>query len=209
MVRAFQGPNNKYINSVGNAISNGGVVMTSPGVFLLNGVAQGTGENGRIGRLVRNNWIDLDFLMYTQTYQNSPVFCRAYVVVETTCLGSAVAPAQFFVDPTNFSSTSQRDRSNRNASRYVVLYDSGIKVLGPPAGASGLTAPANIAAASPCAAVSMHLPLNFYTDYSRGNAGTVADIETNSLYLLVVTDTTTANQLAVSGGYTLCFNDDS
>lgn len=182
---------------------------TNPNLTLLNGVAQGTGENGRIGRLTKNLWLDMDLLIYTYASYAGMIPVRAYIVAETTALGSALAPAQFFVDTTNFQSTSQRDRSNRNASRYVVLWDSGIHILGTTSAASGQTAPWGLGQLPLAKAFSLHLPLNFHTDYSRGNAGTIADIETNSIYLMVVTDLSQQNTLSCSGGWTLCFNDDS
>jgi len=207
ITKAFKGPNHKYINSVYNAMS-GFVSITAPFVQLLNGVAQGTSENTRIGRLTKNHWLDIDFSVNVGAAAVTDVV-RFYIVVETTALGSALAPAQFFVDATNFSPYSQRDRTNRNASRYCVLYDSKPFVLGGLSVASGQTAPVVTGAGQPAERTfSMHLPLNFSTDYSRGNAGTVADIDTNSLYLLVVTDTSTGSQVGIGGGFTLCFADD-
>jgi len=208
IVRAFKGPNNKYINSAFNAIAST-FSLTTPYSVLLNGVAQGTTENTRIGRLAKMRWVDIDFSIYQNaTFDASDV--RIYVVAESTALGSAISAAQFFVDATQFSSTSQRDRTNRNASRYVVLWDSGPLTIGPTSLASGQTAPAVIGAGQPTSiARSLHLPLGFSTDYSRGNAGNVGDIDTNSLHLLCVTDQTTAASVGIVGGWTLCFNDDS
>jgi hypothetical protein len=211
ITRAFKGPNNKYIVSLFGAI---GLVPTSaaPGLQCLNGVGQGTNENTRVGRLARMNWLDLDIACYLNTNASItiPTSMRVYVVVETTALGSALAPSQFFVDAATFTPTSQRDRVNRNASRYVVLYDSGPFVLAPPPVASGLAAPATFGAGLPCEKdFSLHIPLDFSTDYSRGNAGTIADIDTNSLYLMAVTDTATASAAFCAGAWTLCFTDDS
>jgi len=206
--RAFRGPNNKYINTTQAAISSSSTVITAPYVFTLNAVAQGTTENTRIGRLVKNRWLDLDLDIWTGPL-NQTFGVRVYIVAETTALGSALSPSQFFVDASNFSPYSQRDRTSRNASRYVVLWDSKPFPLG---GAPVSTALGNVAVngISPQERIiSIHLPLKFSTDYSRGSAGTIADIDTNSLTLLVVTDNTSSGALAVSGGYTLCFNDDS
>ncbi len=183
--------------------------MTNPSLTLLNGVAQGTGENARVGRLCKMNWLDINVTIYAAQGFLGASSVRSFIVAETTALGSALAPSQFFVDTTNFTPNSQRDRTNRNASRYVVLWDSGPKVIGGLSVASGQTAPVNPGAGQPCVQnFSIHLPLNFFTDYSRGSAGTVADIDTNSLYLMIVSDTGTANNLAATGGFTTCFSDD-
>lgn len=205
MVKAFKGPNHKYINSTATAIGSATVTISAPYVYLLNGVAQGTGENARIGRIVKNLWLDLDFVAATSAFANS-ISVRHYVIVETSALGSAIAPAQVFVDPTNIGPTSQRDRTNRNASRYVILWDSKPYSLGGlPSGVASNVVGAGLPSRKD---FSIHLPLNFYTDYSRGNAGTVADIDTNSMYLVTVTDNPTSGQLTVSGGFTTCFSDD-
>jgi len=211
ITKSMKGPNNKYIVSLFGAIGLTPVAAT-PGLQCLNGVGQGTNENTRIGRLAKMKWLDLDIFMLLNTNASTtaPTSMRAYVVVETSALGSALAPSQFFVDAATFTPTSQRDRVNRNASRYVVLWDSGPVVLAAPTIASGVAAPAVLGAGLPCEKdFSIHIPLDFSTDYSRGNAGTIADIDTNSLYLMVVTDTTTASSAFCEGAWTLCFNDDS
>lgn len=207
-VRAFRGPNNKYINSLYNGISLT-PVATAPGVFLLNGVAQGTTENSRLGRLARHLWLDMDLDIYLGSSATTFWAVRIYIVVETTALGSALAPAQFFVDNSTFTAMSQRDRTNRNASRYLVLYDSKPMTLG--SGASTGTGsnpfPPVVGVSAAERFISLHIPLNFDTDYSRGNTGTITDIDTNSLYLIAVTDNSTASEVYVNGGYTVCFND--
>jgi len=205
IVRALRGPNVKYINSTFNAINLSPDVGT-PSTFLLNGVAQGTSENTRIGRLTRNLWLDLDLSAYSSAFAGATCM-RFYVVVESTALGSALAAAQFFLDAANFSPTSQRDRTNRNASRYVVLYDSKSFGLGGISTASGQTAPVTTGTMPAERYFNLHLPLGFQTDYSRGNAGTITDIDSNSLYLVVVADSASTN-CTITGGYTLCFRDD-
>lgn len=199
----------KYINTTlaqGLAASN--FTLAAPIVQLLNGVIQGTGENGRIGRLIRNKWIDFNLEISTGQFLGA-ILVRAYLVVESTALGSGLAPSQFFVDAANFSPLSQRDRTNRNASRYCVLWDSGPKHVGGDSIASGQVAPA-VSGVSPSELVwSKRVNLNFDTDYSRGNAGTVADIDTNSLSMLICTDDGNANHIYASLTWTLCFQDDS
>jgi hypothetical protein len=154
-------------------------------------------------------WLDLDMQIYATHASTAPAV-RIYVVVESTALGSLSTAAQFFVDNTNFAVTSQRDRTNRDASRWLVLYDSKIIRLGTTPYSSGLS---NVAwtGQNPLEYdISIHLKLDgITTDYSRGNAGTVSDIDTNAIHLIVVTDDTNAANVNVIGGFTLCFNDDS
>jgi hypothetical protein len=211
MVKASKGPNNKYINSLYTFVNGVNITNTSPLTSCLNGVAQGTSENTRVGRLCKMKWLDLDMnvnaINGSITTQNVPSY-RAYIVVETTALGSQIQPAQFFVDSTVFEPMSQRDRTNRNASRYVVLWDSKPQMLCT-ASATGSGTQNSMAAGPPVRWHSLHIPLDFDVDYSRGNAGTYADIDTNALHLLVVTDDATSNHIYVDAAYTLCFNDDS
>lgn len=207
MVKSFKGPNNKYINSLYGAI-NVSPVLATPGIVLLNGVGQGTNENTRIGRLAKMKWLDLDLIIETNLAASGIEEMRVYIVVETTCLGSALAPSQFFVDAAAFGPTSQRDRTNRNASRYVVLFDSKTFSIGSLPYASALANVAWTGTSPQTKHFNIHLPLNFSTDYSRGNSGTVSDIETNSLYLMILTDDGTASRSLAFGGYTLCFSDD-
>jgi len=207
MVRSMQGSNHKYINPTYGNINVTGVLLTSPYSVCLNAVAQGTGENARLGRLAKMLWLDMDLDFYAGAFAAASLV-RYYIIVETTALGSAIAPSQFFVDAANFHPTSQRDRTNRNASRYMVLYDSKPFVLGGlPTSDASTNSFSNVGVAPAEKAFSHHLPLNFETDYSRGNTGTITDIDTNSLYLLVVTDVASGNNVNVVGTSCLCFSD--
>jgi len=154
------------------------------------------------------NWLDIDFqveMVPNTSEANAAV--RAFIIVETTALGSAFAPQQFFVDNATFPPIAQRDRTNRNASRYVVLWDSGIFGIGNPRYNNGTTTMVAAGGGLPSLkGFSQHIPLNFTTDYSRGNAGTYADIDTNSLWLVVTSDCSTTD-LNVFGAWTTCFTD--
>jgi len=206
-VSALRGPNNKYINTTYNLISQT-PVLSAPVVLCLNAVVLGLTENNRIGRLCKMKWLDLDLQITAAGVSQAPAF-RIYIVVETTTLGSLLSPASFFADNVNFNVTSQRDRTNRNASRYLVLYDSKTQVVASGAAASGVAAPVTQGVSAIERDYNIHLDLGFVTDYSRGTAGTVADIDTNALQLVIVTDNTVGGDLNIIGGYTLCFNDDS
>jgi hypothetical protein len=208
-MRGLRGPNDKYIQTTLSAGVNSSPTITAPIVALLNGVIQGTSENTRIGRLCRMKWIDFN-LSLSGAYYAETSRVRFYLIVETTALGSALSPSQFLLDAANFDPLSQRDRTNRDASRFCVIYDSKTHVIGGELAPSGVTAPAVLGAGQPNERVwTLHLPLNFATDYSRGNAGTVADIDTNALSLLVLTDNVNGAHVACQATWTVAFNDDS
>jgi hypothetical protein len=210
IMKAFKGPNDKYIQTtISQGIAGGQPTLTTPTVACLNAVAQGTTENTRVGRLCKMKWIDLVVQIVSGNFLGR-VAGRWYLVVETTALGSNLSPGQFLLDAANFDPLSQRDRTNRNASRYVVLYDSGMFALGGLTTASGQTAPVVTGAGLPSERDwTLRIPLNFSTDYSRGNAGTIADIETNALSLLFLSDDSTAGHQNVDATWTIAFNDDS
>jgi hypothetical protein len=209
MVRAFNVPNYKYINTLYNTYLGLNLLQTAPIIQILNGIAQGTTENTRIGRSVRMKWLDLNlqFYMAGVSSQFGANLVRAYVIVETTSLGSLPSMSQFLADNTTFHPLAQRDRANRNAQRFKVLWDSGPKTIYPPSVPSGQTAPVSSCAGPNQHTWSLHIPLEFDTDYSRGNAGTQADIDTNSLSLVLLTDSGTNNAVFATYTWTLCFSD--
>jgi hypothetical protein len=129
---------------------------------------------------------------------------RYLIVRETTTLGSNVTPQQFFAGVTATPAPSTlRNYVTRDDKRYHVLLDSGILSFGPE------TTPLAVAGSSfntfmaPCNYQKIHhrIPVKFTTDYSRGNAGTVADIDTNGVTLIIITDNTTANYVGYLFNY--------
>jgi hypothetical protein len=209
IMRGLKGPNDKYIQTtLATGIAAGAPTLTAPTIQCLNVVAQGTSENTRIGRLCKMKWIDINVEL-TSTANGGTQVVRWYLIVETSALGSNLAPSQFLLDNANFSPLSQRDRTNRDASRYCVIYDSKPCVIGGFPFASGLTAPVSVGSGQPAERVwSLHLPLNFSTDYSRANGGTVADIDTNALSILILSDDGNSHVVATAT-WTIAFNDDS
>jgi hypothetical protein len=209
MVHAMRGPNNKYIQATYGAPF--GIIASTPGFGCLNAVAQGTTENTRIGRLLKHKWMDLAYtLEFVKTLDAGTGIgsstCRVYVLADVQSEGGNFTPGAFFLDASNYYPISQRDRTNRNASRYQVLYDSGVLPIGAAFnGTASNSAPG--CGLQSLITHSVHVPLNFESDYSRGNAGTYADIDTNALWVVAVTDNSVANQLLFNYTYTTCFTD--
>jgi hypothetical protein len=209
MVHSMRGPNNKYIQATtGSAF---GIIASTPGFGCLNAVAQGTTENTRIGRLLKHKWTDLAYtLEFVKTLDAGTGIgtstCRVFVLADVQSEGGNFTPGAFFLDASNYYPISQRDRTNRNASRYQVLYDSGVLAIG--AAYNGTASNSAPGTGLPSLIThSVHIPLNFESDYSRGNAGTYTDIDTNALWVVAVTDNSVANQLLFNYTYTTCFND--
>lgn len=208
IVRALRGPNHKYIVSNFNVLG-GSPTPAVPIQTLLNGVGQGTSENARIGRLVKNLWLDIDLefaVAANNTTTDSTV--RFYIVVDNAANGAAFSKNLFLRDTGSVYPFSQRDRTNANAQRFVVLFDSKPFVLGNPrfAGVAGNFAIGCGQPATRC--FSKHINLGFSTDYSLANNADITDISANSLYFFAVSDDSSSN-IFITGGYTICLMDDS
>jgi hypothetical protein len=196
--------NPKWINPGFGTLTNT-ITNTVPYTFCVNAVAQGTGENARIGAKIRMKSFEANLICQsTATAQQDTVLTyRIYVVKESTTLGSNVAVAQMFLD-TNPVPASMRDHTNRDASRYHVLYDSGIQTLG--CLQSALASPfANLA--TPCEkAHTIKFKCDILSDQSRANNGNVGDIDTNGVSFVILADCTAA-YLTISGAYLTQFVD--
>jgi hypothetical protein len=201
--------NPKFINPTVATLS-GSIINGTALNVCLNAVAQGTSENARIGAEIKMHHLHLDIQMISgaaNTQQANPYGAgyRVYVVREKTALGSALAPGQFLLDA-NPEPLSQRDKTTRDYHRYTVLFDSGPQMLGPQI--SALASPFANLSLPPVRYHNIDINLgDVISNYSRGNAGTVADIDMNSISLLVVTDNGTANAVSCRGAWELQFFD--
>jgi len=182
----------KYIQS-GDTSAGGTIVNSSPYAFTMNVMAEGLGENNvRVGDKAHFKRLQLRCVMFPGA-SLLPTTWRFLIVRETTALGSTIAVAnQYFLDSTP-GALSARNYTSRNEKRYITYLDKTI-VMGPTA--SPLASPFINFSLPNMAHFDLDIPLNFTTDYSRGNAGTVADIDTNSLAFIIITDNT------VSGAFT-------
>lgn len=198
--------NFKYNQSTASSSS---LANGSPLVVAVNPIAQSTDESGRVGDLCKYHWVELNWQIYTVS--TNPAFnawVRVMLVLESTALGSALGLSQFFTTATP-NAFSARNYLTRNDRRFKVIYDSGPRLVGPeqtPLAVAGYQ-PNTFGAPNNIGEVVPRIKLNFITDYSRGNAGTVADIDTNALSLICFTDNGTANVIEFAANITLQFTD--
>lgn len=172
---------------------------------MLNPLSQGTSESNRVGDKARMRHLMLKVYVGSASALTTPTSVQVLVVREKTTLGSALSPSQYFDSVTPSPTNWQRNVLTRDPDRFVTLYDSGFRVLGLSEFSS---ASLNKDFSSPSIMQFMcDIPLDFVTDYSRGNAGTVADIDTNGLNMVVITSNTTANGVFANYGYTLSYSD--
>jgi hypothetical protein len=187
--------NSKYIVQ---SVTGVNLLNSTPYVTCLNNVVQGTDETNRIGDIGKMKWLELGYDLVSQAIFVLGCYnARVMVVSETTSLGAAVSLAQLMTSATP-SPYNMQNYTTRDDKRFKVWYDSGPMPIGP----NGFTAPAvalqNTFGYPPrIQKGKIRIPLaDLRVDYSRGNAGTVADIDTNALSLCVFTDQTTTNYLA-------------
>lgn len=199
--------NPKWINpAVSQMVAS--ITTAAPYTFCVNAVAQGTGENARIGAKIRMKSFEANLtLNNSSTAQQDPIVqYRLLIIQESTTLGSNLAPTQIFLDSPALPQ-SMRDHTNRNPKRYHFLYDSGVQFLG--ALSSALASPFQNFGAYPSDR-NHHISLknlNIVADMSRANNGNVGDIDTNGVSILILTDCSVASVLSLTGTYLTEFVD--
>lgn len=197
-------PETKHIQLSSTSLTTS-LLNSTPQVVVLNTCSQGSSETTRNGDKIRNKKIMLKVHFGSASSLGSATMVQAMLIREKTTLGSALSPTQFFDSSTPTPMTWLRNVTTRDPSRFIVLWDSKPKVLGAVQAANATN---NINQADPnliCCEIEM--PLNFVTDLSRGNAGTVSDIDTDGLNLVIFTANTVASAVYCSYAYTLDFTD--
>jgi len=197
--------NPKWINPpVGTFTST--ITSTNPYVFSVNAVSQGTSENTRIGSKIRMK--SFEALIQVQNIataqQDSTIGYRLMVIREKTCLGSNIAASQVFLDA-NPTPLSMRDHTNRDASRYQVMYDSGPCYVG--CTTSALASPFENLSIPQQRAHRIRFKCDVLADMSRANNGNVGDIDTNNVSFLFLSDNTGSGYLYISGAFLTQFFD--
>jgi hypothetical protein len=168
----------------------------NPLQLCLNQMTEGTDEVNRVGDKMR--W--KRFMFKAQVFSNaSLVRCQAVrlvIIRESSSLGSVTSLNQYMDSSTPDASTAMINVQTRNHHRFHVVYDSGSFLVGPFTTPVANTTYTSLSVPDTWLC-DVDLPVDFVTDYSRGNAGTVADIDTNAVTLLAFTDNGTANGLTV------------
>lgn len=124
--------------------------------LLLNGLTQGTSGSQRVGRQI--------FMTTMQFYISTGGINRFLIVYDKQCNGSALSATDIFQDSTDIFSPYSFSNRERFCYLYDSLYDTTPEL-----------SPVNR---------QLHFPIKKYTTYNAGNAGTIADIATGSLYFI-------------------------
>jgi hypothetical protein len=193
--------NSRFIT--GYNVATTALTNAVPYVACLNVMGEGSDETQRVGDRGYMKWLKMNLVLLANATLLLPTVVRVMIVKEKTTLGSALAPIQFLQGGGTPVTTSQRNYTTRDHSRYKIYYDESFTVCPPSSPAATI---GNMALPSQMMAMHKQIPLGFMTDYSRGSAGTVADIDTNGLSILIFTDNGVAN--AVFGYYSYVINTD-
>ncbi len=145
--------------------------------FFLNGCAPGTALNQRVGHKIKN--VNLELNLYLES--NTPTMQYIRVLVYWANCPKGVAPAPDLV-PSDISANDARVLSTTNyitrRSEFSYLYDRIVRVSGGNADDFAYGKMSKI-----------RLLLGKTTEFNNGVAGTVADVETNGLYLHLIVPT--------------------
>lgn len=186
------------ILNVATALTN-----TVPHVRCLNTVTIGDTELLRQGDKCKFQNLDLSLkLKRVDGAARGPEYVRVLIVKEKTTLGSDLSLSQYF----NSATPSVIDRRNidtRDSARFTTYYDK-LHILGGNVQSTGSTLHINNTVPSQ-KVINIFKKLNFTTDYSRGTAGTVADIDTNGLFLIMITDSVVASDITADLCYKMKF----
>jgi hypothetical protein len=186
--RSLYGAEVKYVDS------GFSYAMTSAGYTLLNGLVPGTGLSGRIGREVTIRAIDHNMRMLpTAANPIISVDAAALIVSDKQADGAIFSSndllmsgsPQALQNPLNI----QRFHLHRRWDTTIVNYNT-----------------AATFATAPQAAVVLigRIPMNLKVNFNSGGAGTVGDIQTNSLYLYT---TATATSALMQGNIRVWYTD--
>jgi len=199
----------KYITYT-NTSATSSLTTANPAIFNLNPLSQGTSNTTRVGAKVRMASMDLFIQIgWNNSNSSSAQNFRIVVIRDVACEGVLTTNGECFTSAGGVDSL--QNVTSVNPDRFLVLYDYVFKSedYGPirekvrdAAGAAvewnGIVLPAH----------RVRMNLNFVTDYSRSNAGTVADIDMNGITLFVLTDNPNANTIFVNVSNNIRFYDE-
>lgn len=144
---------------------------TTPALVLLNGISIGDTASTRTGQSIKMDRSDFRFTLAVNATSVTN-FVRIIVVVDKQTNASAMTSADLLVSATVVSPYSFGSQN-----RFIPLYDETF-ALHATAGVGAITKVVG-------------LNTNQHVTYNTGNAGTVADIVTNSVYLIHFSDQAT------------------
>jgi len=163
-------PELKYVNTT-TSIQD---MTTTPVITLLNGCAPGSDATNRIGRRVLVKSVQLSGYAAAST-ATVIAPCRWAIVIDRQPNGATFS----FTDCWD-TALADTLRNPNNLQRFQIIHDTGVVAV------IGSTQPSPAIAATSTSMVPFHLykKLNVPVQYNSGTAGTIADIQTNAIFLV-------------------------
>lgn len=153
----------KYIDNTNTTTSNGTAALV-----LLNGLSQGTTAITREGQSIKMSSIFFHGLWAINSLA-STTLARVMLILDTQANASVPAASDILVTPSAVLSP----LTIGNGMRFKVLMDTRVSM--------SINGVEQIRR-------KRYMKCGFHVKYNTGNAGTIADIQTNSLYMLHVSD---------------------
>lgn len=179
---------------VSQTIASTNITSGVPFTLLLNGLSQGTTVGTRLGNKCRFSSIDMRLYFYntTNTFSNDNIF-RVILVKEKPALGAAISLNSLLGSATPIVTALYEDTNRDFKHRFKILMDRSYNMWDNTGFCQRM--------------IHIRKRLNFITNYARGNAGTIADIDVNSLYLVVIAQKGTVNIFNIFGEIDLRYED--
>lgn len=185
----------KFIFSAYTTISSD-IRYTAPYYGLINNLQQGNTDNTRTGDRVRYGMLDMHVNLAKTGNNTVQTQCRVMLLRLKNPRGAT--PASSTIQYNSNRPMEIMDDVNYDwDSRWAIEYDSGVFVY-------PIT---SIASQFQQHVIHIRKNLDFVTDYSLGNAGTIADIEKNALYLYITNDNSTVSEFAATLTYKIDYKD--
>lgn len=152
-------------------------------VALVNGCARGDDINERIGRQITMRSIQATILIRSTGAAGTPHVGRVLLVYDRQCNAAALTAANVLATVGSAQAVvTMRNLENRN--RFSILMDRRVSFSANMGGAG--------VGMDNTRMVQFYRKLNHPVAYNNGDAGSIADITSGSLYLVMVTDTNVA-----------------
>lgn len=189
---------------------NGLEMVADPGTaqtLLLNGLMQGDTDTSREGRMVK--YTSIQFKGDIESIATSVDTSKWRFIVFWDKQANGIAPtAAMLLDLTTITPVIYAPYNQKNYTRFKIVHDqrgsiSPILVVTTTAGTTTAVGPMS-------RVITFRKRLTRQANYGLGNAGTIADISINSLYILALSDSSDASNLGpvINFGIRLNYKDD-
>lgn len=164
-------PEFKYVDKEGTqSITNASAFV------LLNGLTKGNGSSNRIGRSIKIMSLELSFILSKNISDTNQEFVRVALLLDKEPNGATPSFLDVWESNTNYICT---PRNLDNRKRFVIMKD--------------YVLPLPVSGGTQAYYKTLYKKMEMHTIYDNSDAGTIADISSNALYLVFVSDSSTDN----------------